>query len=288
MRQGIFKLPSKAEIEFRQVMLAEENLLATSVKSKSGDVNKTLTEIMTKCTISVVNPGPYSFLEAGGKPKWDNMAKGDRFSAMMDLRCLSYKEGKIYEAELRCPSSACKHSFDWEVNLEEDLFRQDIPEETLEKIKDNIPLEVTIDGKIIKYSIALGKTEKTYETLSVQNPGRDMSCALRARIIEVEGLKAHEILDWLDGNNGDPECKFTGLTSEDCEELRDAFDRTDGGIDTTLEAECPKCHQVFEFDLPFAGIFLPGKGIIKRKKEARKEAMKKKEAEKQKATEESC
>jgi hypothetical protein len=276
MRQAIIKLPSTAQIEFRQVKLAEENLLSVASKSKRGNVNQTLSTIMERCAVGIVDTGPYGFLEVGGKPKWDNMARGDRFAAMIDLRCLSYRDGELFEVELRCPGSMCGHKFDWEINLREDLIRQDIPSDSLDNIRDGKPFEVVVDGKRVRYTIALGKTEETYDRLCMQHPGRDMASALRARIVDVEGVKPHQIMDWLDGRNGDDACDFEGLTSEDAEELRDAFDRIDGGIDTSLEAECPKCHTWFEYDLPFSGIFLPGRGISKRRKELRRKAQEEK------------
>ncbi len=270
MRQEIFELPSTATIEFRQVKLAEENLLSAASKSRRGNVNKTLSAIMTKCTVGVVDPGPYSFLEPGGVPDWDKMARGDRFASMLNLRCISYREGHLYEAELRCPSSMCGHKFDWEVNIAEDLIRQQMPASSVEKLKNGEPFEVIIAGKKVMYAIALGKTEDTYDRLCMQYPGRDMAAAMRARIIGVDGVKPSEIMDWLDGGNDASDCKYSGLTSDDAEDMRDAFDRVDGGVDTTLEAECPKCRAWFEFDLPFSGIFLPGKGISKRRKELRR------------------
>jgi len=271
MRQRIFTLSTKTQIEFRQIMLAEENLIATTRQSRKGNMEDALDEVMTRCAIRIVDPGPYTFLEVGDKPDWKRMAKGDRFGSMIDLRCLSYKDGHLYEAELRCPSSTCGKKFGWEVNLETELIRQDMPDESLEKIKNGQPFVVEIAGKKISYTIAYGKTEETFDALSAQYPDRDMSSAFRSRIVDIEGVAPRDYMDWLDGNNGDEKCKYQGLSSEEAEDLRDAFDVIDGGIDTSMEAECPHCRGWFDFSLPFSGIFLPGRGIIQRRRIAREQ-----------------
>lgn len=269
MRQKTFILPTKTQIEFRQIMLAEENIIATTRQSRKGNMEEALDEVMTRCAVRIIDPGPYSFLEIGGKPDWKKMAKGDRFASMIDLRCLSYKDGHLYEAELRCPSTTCGKKFGWEINLETDLIRQDTPDESLEKIKNGEPFYVEIAGHKISYTIAYGKTEETFDTLTHQYPDRDMSSAFRSRIVDIEGIAPRDFMDWLDGNNGDPKCKYPGLSSEEAEDLREAFDVIDGGIDTSMEAECPHCRGWFDFSLPFSGIFLPGRGIIQRRRRAR-------------------
>lgn len=282
MRQEVITLPSSAQIKFRQLMMSDENTLADALKNKRSELDTVLTQILTDCAVSIIDPGPYDFLEVGDKPNWELMSKGDRFVAMLELRCMSYKEGHILEVDLHCQDISCKNAFSWEVNLNEDLVRQDLPEESIKTIKEGQAFEVVIDGKKVHYTIALGKTEKLVEKFAEQYRGRDMAAGIRARIIKVEGVETRDIMDWLDGEG---KTDFPGLTADDAEELRDAFDRVDCGVDTTLEAECPKCRDWSEFVLPFTGIFLPGKGISKRKKEARAKK-KKKKAERKERTEE--
>jgi hypothetical protein len=272
MRQELITLPSSCQILFRQLLIRDESRMASARNKKGANLDKTLTEVMTDCAVEIVDEGPYNFLSAGGKPNWDMMAKGDRFGTMIDLHCLSYREGHLYEFELRCPH--CNQKFGWEVNLKTDLLRQPFPEESISRMKTGEPFEVTIDGKLVKYTVALGKTEHTYTLLCEQYPEREMAAALRARIVSVEGVEPRHYMDWLDGNNGEKGCKYPGLSSEEGEELRDAFDRVDGGVDTALEAQCTvaTCKQWFDYTLPFTGMFLPGKGISKRRRAARNKA----------------
>ena len=268
MRQEVFKLSSGAKLEMRQVMVSEENYLA-GIAKKGGSVERGLLDVLTKCTIGVVDTGPYVFLEVGGKPDWDRMIRGDMFSALIQVRAITYREGEKLEFEKRCPGAGCGKRFTWEIDLFEDLTWTDLPEESMDKLKTGEPFEVTIDERKVKYTLAFGKTERTYSLLSEQHQDRDMSCGLRSRIVSVEGVEPQHLMDWLDGNNYDPSCQYKGLTSQDGDDLREAFDVVEGGVDTAVEIQCPKCNAWFDVNVPFTGFFLPGKGINTRKRKAR-------------------
>lgn len=270
MRQEVFTLPSSAKIEFGQVLVAHENKMAAAIKAKRANVDRVLSQVMTDVATGVVDPGPYDFLEVGGKPDWDRMLKGDRLVGMLDVRKLSYRDGHLYDAKLRCPQLACSHKFDWEINLNEDITRIDLTPDAIQHLKDGKPFEATIADHVVSFTHALGKTEELYNRLCDQYPGRDMACALRCRIVGVEGIQPRDIMDWLDGNNGESSA-YDGLTSQDAEDLREAFDEVEGGIDTSMEAQCPRsnCRTWFDFELPFSGMFLPGRGIGKRFKKER-------------------
>jgi hypothetical protein len=268
MRQKTFKLPSGVEIEMRQVMIAEENYLAKVAKS-GQPLERGLMEVLDICTVGIANPGPYDFLTPGGKASWKQMIRGDMFSALIQLRSITYTDGHLLTFEQRCPARSCKKRFTAEADLFGDLLWYDMPEESAVKLKSGEPFEVTIDDRLVKYTMAYGKTEETYNLLAEQNPGRDMSCGLRSRIISVEDVETCDILDWIDGRNNDPKCKYPGLSSEQGEELREAFDVVEGGVDTSIEVLCPKCQGVFDVNVPFLAFFLPGKGISSRRRKAR-------------------
>lgn len=269
MRQEIFKLPSGVKIKFRQLLLKDESTLAEAMNDERSDIEATILSIVTDCAIAIEDPGPYSFLKIGDKPKWENMTKGDYFAASLMLRQLSYRDRGKMDVDLKCKAGmTCKHEFGWEVDIENDLIYQDLPEESFNKLKNGEPFEVMVAGKKVQYTLALGKTSALAQTYMQQNPGRAMAAGMRARIISVEGVPSSDILEWLDGQGQHDE--YLGLTSEDAEDIREAFDVVDCGVDTTLEAKCPKCGGYFEFVLPFTGIFLPSKNISKRKRDARR------------------
>jgi hypothetical protein len=266
MRQETFKLTSGLQVELRQLKLAEENILANARKSKRSQMNKVLSQVLSKCTVSTVDSGPYNFT---GDVPWDKVLSGDKVDAMLSLRKISYKDGdKLFVPDVFCPS--CRSRFAWEVDLEEDLSYQKLPEESFEKLKNGTPFEVDISGHKVLFELTSGEQEARYEKLKKQNPNREMSAGLRSRIIDVvppsgDKLARKDIMNWLDGNSGD----FDGLTSDDGEELRDAMDSVDAGVDLEVEALCSDCGGPVTFDLPFSYVFLPGKGIKKRKVQRR-------------------
>lgn len=268
MRQKTFTLPSGVKIEMRNAGIAEENLMAGLAKG-SGSIERGLMDVLDRCTLGVADVGPYDFLTVGGKANWRQMIRGDMFTALVQLRTITYRDGHMLEFEQRCPAVGCRHRFAAEVNLLDDLIWQDMPQDSIDKLKRGELFEAEIDGRLVKYTLAFGRTEENYMLLAEQNPGRDMACGLRSRIAEVDGLEPHQILDWLDGNNGKSD-KFPGLGSQEAEDLRDAFDVVEGGIDTSVEVYCPRCSEVFDVNVPFSAFFLPGKGINTRRREARK------------------
>ena len=74
-----------------------------------------------------------------------------------------------------------------------------------------------------------------------------LQAALLARLVEVEGVAEHERRGFLDE-----------LELADQVALLDRFDEADGGVETSIEVECPSCLSVQELDLPFErGFFLP-------------------------------
>ena len=105
--------------------------------------------------------------------------------------------------------------------------------------------------------------------LDAQNPGRQIAAMIRARITDVEGLKRSEIMDWLDGNNGVSK-NFPGLSSQCAEDLRDAFDEAECGIDTDVEITCAKCGLTYNVPIPFGSGFLAPATAIQQRRRARR------------------
>jgi len=261
------KLESGVVLAMRQLTLADENFMAEAKKQRRGNaLTRAMQEVLERCTAEVVDPGPYQFLDAHGKADWHRMCAGDRIKAMLELRKLSYTDGEVYTVEnVTCP---CSYVWDHDFNIDEDLTYQPLSEESAELLREGKPFEVKIDNRLVQFRLQSGETEELFDKLKRQKPGRKMAAGLRSRIVGVEGLEARDIMDWLDGNNGQSE-KYPGLSSDDAEQLRDAFDAADCGVDTEVEAECPDCGRFVRFDLPFDGILLPGKKIRERKRARR-------------------
>lgn len=104
-------------------------------------------------------------------------------------------------------------------------------------------------GVVVKYRYLRGKDEVLLKNLRAQNPTAIMQALLRARVVEVEG-EEKVTARW-----------FDDLEGADAAALFDEMERTDCGVETEIEGECPHCQSVFELQLPIASkdFFLPTK-----------------------------
>jgi hypothetical protein len=258
-------LPSGAAVELRALSLADENFLTENGKRRKRGANPLL-EVVGRCTLQVVEPGPYQHLTAGKPAPWAKMLRGDFWWALLELRALSYREGDTFDMVFRCGSRGCTHRWEERIRLREDLPLVPLPATSAEKIRAGEPLEATIAGRRVTFHLPTGETEDEIERMRDKFPGRGMACQLRAFILDVEGVERRDILDWLDGEGG--RGKWPGLTSADGEDLRAAFDAADCGVDTTILAECPRCGEDVAQDLPFDQLLLPGTAARKAKPKA--------------------
>ena len=264
MQTETVKLPSGASITLRKMTLRDQNHLASVMRSKRAKQEQVLVDMVSRCCEGFEETGPYPNAEAGKRVNWDDMLQGDFLAAMIALRKLSFREGENYGVDLKCPAATCNHRFQWEVDLDDDLFYQQLPEESAAKMKAGEPFECTIDGKLVKFNLSYVRDNKQMEKLGKRFPGRDMAVMFRSRIISVDGVDSKDLMNWLDGEKGGP---YEGLYADDAEDLRDAFAKVDCGVDTEVEAECPRmmCGNVFTFELPFSGMLTPGRGAARKK-----------------------
>jgi len=264
MRRQNIPLPSGAIVAMRQLMVKEENHLASASRSRRAAQDKVLVEIVSMCSEGFVETGPYSWAAIGGEIKWKDMLAGDMLAAMLGLRKLSYREGAQYDINIKCPSRVCNHKFTWAVNLDTDLALKTIPKPSFDAFLAGKPMSVEIAGQMVHFNLQMVKDAEFQEKLERQFPGREMACSLRTRIAKVDGIDSKDLMNWLDGLGKGP---HEGLTSDEAEDLRAAFVEADCGIDTEVEIECPRslCRNVFAIDLPFDGIFSPGRAQAKRK-----------------------
>jgi hypothetical protein len=265
MRTESVNLPSGAIVELRALSLADENHLNEANKRRKKDSNP-LVEILGRCTLRVIDPGPYPFMRAGEPAQWGKMLRGDFWWALLELRALSYRDGDTFDMVLRCADRTCKNRWEERFSLRKDLPMIALSRAAAEHLREKQPHETTIDGRKVSFHLPIGDTEDEIERMRDKFPGRGMACTLRAYIEDVEGLERREIMDWLDGEGA--RSKWPGLSSDDGEQLRAAFFAEDCGVDTTIHTECPRCGTETSADLPFDRLLLPG--TVSRMTKARK------------------
>ena len=266
MRTDTILLPSRLQLEMRGTGLAEENILATANHRNEDEIQA---RVLERCCVRVLDPGIYAIPE-GGRPPWGELLQCDQLVLLIRLRCLSYLDGAEYEIDnIQCPG--CSRPVSWKVDIIKDLPVRAFPDDMIDLLKRKDPVETMIAGRRVKFKIPTSRDMRLAERLQDEFPERVMAANLRARLVDVEGVDRREWMDWLDGNNG-TSSKFAGLSSEESEALRDAYDAADGGIDTDVEITCqrPACKRRFTIALPFdQGFLLPNKGIRARKRARR-------------------
>ncbi len=272
MRTETIALPSGAAITLRQISLKEENYLAGALRSRRANQDKVLVDVVNRCCQGFEEPGPYPWAEGGGKVNWQEMLQGDLIAAMIGLRKLSYREGKDYEIDVKCPNRVCNHKFGYIIDLDKDLFFQKLSEESARKLREDETFTVKIGGKTVHFKLGYVKDDQFHEKLEKRFPGRGMATMLRTQIVRIDEVDSKDMMNWLDGEGNGP---YEGLLADDAEDMREAFFAVDCGVDTEVEVECSRsaCGNVFNMDLPFEGMLSPGRTMARKRKMRRQTEM---------------
>lgn len=252
-RKESCRLPSGATVDFRPLKLKELDAVGVATQKGVGlrEMSRITIDLISSCTVAVVDPGPYSFLQIGEKPEWKKMLSGDRVGAMLHLRKISYREGDkftIYDAQ--CPE--CGKKTDFEIDIDADIFRRDLDEDGAELLREGKAIETEIAGRVVHHSFGTGETDELMQRLMEQYPENPLACGLRAKIVSVSDLDNRDIMKWMLGD-GDHD----GLTAGDVSDLRDAMEEAECGFDTTIAVECDGalCGAEYEVELPFQWMF---------------------------------
>jgi hypothetical protein len=235
--------PSGFTGRLRGMKVREERILADRKLAKSGGQ---LDELLAACWEETHDPGPYTF---DGKADWGRVLQGDRFYALLRLRCLTY--GPEYAFSVTCAEEACRRRIPWELSL------LDLPVQALSAASRSIFLagnrfETRLPGAGTRlwFKLLLGADERSLVALRRTAGERALSAALGYRIVEIEGTDAKDRRGFLEE-----------LSMSDADFLQTEFERVDCGVETAIDIECPDCWATQEIELPFdRGFFLPSKG----------------------------
>ncbi|MHB1843377.1 MAG: T4 family baseplate hub assembly chaperone [Deltaproteobacteria bacterium] len=220
----------------------EGKLLADRNAARSG---ATFDQILAACWLSTEDPGPYA-IEEKQPLDWAKVLVADRFYSLIRIRALTF--GDAYAFSVQCAAASCRERFEWEIRLSELPVRA-LPAETLAAFQAGNRLETRLprDGRKVWFKLLTGADEQRAAKAIKAGQGGLLQAALLARLVEVEGVAEHERRGFLDE-----------LELADQVALLDRFDEADGGVETSIEVECPSCLSVQELDLPFErGFFLP-------------------------------
>ncbi len=240
----IIECPSGLTGDIRGLKLKEANLLANRSAMKSG---KAYNSILTNCWLSITDPGPYDVGDSE-KVDWNKALIADRFFALTRIRAATY--GDEYNFTLNC--GECRQLIEWTLNLA-DLPVKKIPTDSLDIFKagNDFTSTVVAEGKehTIHFGLQTGEGELQASRLMEKNQTQLIVAALCSRIKSIDGVDNRDRVKFVEE-----------LDMGQLLELREEFDKVDGGVETGIEIDCDKCGHRMEVELPLgAEFFVPKK-----------------------------
>jgi len=234
--------PSGLSGEIRGLKGKEGKLLSDRTAARAGS---TFEKILAGCWTATTDPGIYD-LPVDGSVDWSKVLVGDRFYALLQIRALTF--GDEYAFSVQCPAAICRERFEWTLNLQE-LPVVALSDASKAAFRAGNRFETTLprDGRKVWFRLMTGADEA--RAVTALKAGRDgvLLAALALRIVEIENVADGEKRRFLDD-----------MEMADATALLDQFDDADGGVETSIEIECPSCLGVQDVELPFErGFFLP-------------------------------
>lgn len=236
--------PSGLRGRIRKLRGAEANILADQRTAAQG---ATYDRILAAIWEETLDPGPYADIgvTTGEAPvPWGKILVADRFVTLVGARSATY--GSSYFFPVLCGETGrggCRHRFEWEIDLVTQLPLYDLPEESRAKIAaGNNSFETEIAGRRVVFKLQTGDDEKKAGEKLATKRSEMMTTALAGRIISIDGVERGKVEDFLKAMDLDHQLAMMG-----------AFDAVDGGFETEIEIECPKCLHVMDVTLPFEG-----------------------------------
>lgn len=228
--------PSGLRGRIRGMKVKEEQLFANRKLMRSGGY---IAELLKGCWLETLDVGPYTF--ESESIDWNEVVSSDRTFLIIQVRIASH--GADYEFEVHC--SDCGERFGWHVNLEE-LDVAPVSTVGIEHIRTGRPVTVKYgDGKIAHCRLLRGSDEMFFVKNSTPSSGDLLIKHLARRITSIDGAdKYRDVLK-----------KVEDLEIAEADQLWDATDDLEGGVNTLFLIECPRCEGRQQVALPFESGF---------------------------------
>jgi hypothetical protein len=219
--RGVFELPCGyladngevwTEVEVSEITGAEEDMLASD--EMGGDAK--LEALLAGCTRRVgpiVDRGRIAAIIP-------ELTSGDRIFLLFAIRRVTL--GHELAVREQCPNKQCNTKTLFTIDLR-DLDIKKMPEPT-KRIYD----VTTPSGKAVRFRVSTGQDEKRMARVMKKERADAISLMMMMRIELIDG-KAPDLKT----------LKTLGMGERQW--LRSQFQEVEGGVDTALELECPKC-----------------------------------------------
>ncbi len=228
--------PSGLAGRVRGLRVKEEQILTDRQLAKSGGQ---IDALLAACWEETTDPGPYGL---DGTPDWGKVLIADRFVALVMIRIATY--GPTYAFDLPC--ERCGERIEWELELDQ-LPVRELPVESRSAFLAGNRFRARLPeaGRDVWFRLLVGGDERKLPQLRQANRDKVLSASLAHRVLEIEGVAEKDRRAFLED-----------LALGDVRALLDEIERVDGGIETSIDIQCPSCQAVQAVDLPFQGTFL--------------------------------
>ena len=230
--------PSGLRGRIRGMRVKDEELFTNKKLVRS---NKVITSLLAGCWEATLDSGPYDMQDP---LDWDRVASADRIYALIQIRVESY--GEDYEFRVSCSNNMCENVYAWGVNLNE-MDVQPVSErgKAFLRTGEPIPIELSNGAKVL-CRLPNGEDEMFMATLEAKDDARSLTYHLARKVALFDGEKHWD----------DIVQKVENLPARVGDELWDAVDEIEGGVEMTFDVKCPRCSNVQQVILPFeAGFF---------------------------------
>lgn len=212
------------KVKVYPIRVFEEKMLSGGVGNASDKTN----QLLKSCLATEIDPKELLLV--------------DRMFLLCHLGLLSY--GAERELNVTCPDPKCKNQFPVKVDMtqfevtyaEDDL--EDVREFELPVSKDKVSIKFLRghdEGKILSMDSRLKKSKKVGGIDSILV----LQMALPLVSVNGEELEGSDKIEWIEN-----------LIAQDARVLRDAINKFDFGIDTSVEVICPVCSEEFSLEFP--------------------------------------
>jgi len=240
--EGIFELPCGyldvntqeviKDVQIREITGREEDMLASSRLSSTQKISSLLTGCVVRIGV-VTDKGHITRIV-------QNLTVGDRFFLIFAIRRVTL--GDDFPVRERCPECGVKTLF--MVDLGEDLTVRSMPDPSRRLYDVVLPSS----GVLARFKVSTGMDEERLAKIRKHNKNMDalsQGILMRLELLGDEKPTLRMVQD---------------LGMRDRHYLREQFQSVEGGVDTTLELECPSCGNEWEkeLDLGGTGFFFPG------------------------------
>jgi hypothetical protein len=232
-------LPSGLSGTVRKLSVKESKLFSDRAKARDGSL---FTSILKACWTSTTDPGPYNIPE-GGQPNWLDVLVGDRFYAVLKVRCASF--GSDYTFKVQCSNPACRAAYDCNQNLDELDVKHLSDESRASFLADN-RFEVALpeDGRRVYFGLMTGADEERAAKLFKNSSGDPLMKALQFRITDIEDVEEKNRRKFIEE-----------MSMSDAVSLLQMMDEVDCGVETNIQVECPECYGLEDIRLPLVQEF---------------------------------